>query len=107
MKHRLNTDKTDFAFTLTELLVVIAIVGILAALLLPVLSQAKKRAQRIRCVGNLHQLGIGLQITVENDHSYPLLFENTNGNWIETVAIEGLGTSQSITNYTLNHYCPV
>ena len=101
MKHRLNTDKNDSAFTLIELLVVIAIIAILAALLLPALSQAKKKAQRIQCVGNLHQLGIGLQITVANDHSYPLLFENTSGNWIEKVAVEGLGISQHITNYII------
>jgi hypothetical protein len=31
-----------------------------------------------------------------------LLFENTNGNWIESVAVEGLGTSQSITNFILS-----
>ena len=96
---KVQRPKVQLAFTRIELLVVMAIIGILAALLLPVISQSKKRAQRIQCIGNLHQLGVGLQVVAANDHAYPLLFENTNGFWIKTVAIEGLGLSQPITNY--------
>ncbi len=79
MKHKLNTDKKDFAFTLVELLVDIAIIGILTALLLAAVSQAKGRALRIERANNLRQLGILLQSSVTANNVYPLAV-NANKN---------------------------
>jgi prepilin-type N-terminal cleavage/methylation domain-containing protein len=52
-------------FTLTELLVVVAIVAIIAALLLPALSQAKEKAKVVNCVNNLRQINLAIQLYTE------------------------------------------
>lgn len=59
--------RRSMAFTLVELLVVVGIISVLMAILLPVLTKARKKALEVRCQGNLRQIYAGL-ILYANDN---------------------------------------
>ena len=95
-------------FTLVELMVVIAIAGILMALLLPALSQAKEKSRRSVCSENIRQVLSALTFYgMEHDELLPPATDNMND--YHSIVLSDF-TFSAITNYLSGEsnslYCP-
>jgi prepilin-type N-terminal cleavage/methylation domain-containing protein len=68
-------------FTLVELLVVMAVVGVLVALLLPAVQQAREAARRTSCANNLRQIGVALQNYHGEHGTFPFGWNDHGTGW--------------------------
>lgn len=100
------------AFTLIELLVVIAIIGILAGMLLPALAKAREKANAVRCVGNMHQWSLALNMynddwneyyPYDGDFNSPPCSPNNTYAWFN-VLTPYIGQKSLCTNYVIGNF---
>ena len=92
---------TRTGFTLVELLVVIAVIALLAAMLLPALSNAQEAARQTKCASNLRQVILAaLMYADENDGFFPA--QPDDGRPVRAVGGDGRNFYDLLMPYTLN-----
>lgn len=63
--------KKQSGFTMIEMLTVIAIIGVLAAIIFPIMSSAKESSRRSQCMSNMEQIFQAVQLFYADEHRYP------------------------------------
>ena len=90
--------KKKSGFTLIELLVVVAIIAVLAAMLLPALSQAREKARQSVCMANLKQMGLAFHLYAQDNNDFCPGYRpiGTGSFWFSYLASYIGGTSTKI-----------